>query len=277
MSPRRSVHSNAASCVLSATGWASALSTHGLVCAMQSITVPATLDSLEPVSTFITSVTSQVGLDDHAAWQVQLAVDEAVTNIIQHGYNEVEQGKIDLSWQLEHNELVITIRDKGRQFNPSDVPEPDIHSPLEERQAGGLGIFLMNKLMDSVRYTFHSEEGNVLVMTKRTRQDQDPVGVFTLSGRLDAVTTNQALERARAAIGMGTRHVLLEFSGVTFMSSSGLRALLLLRKDLLANGGELRLCGLQPQVYEVFVLTGFTQVFAIHPSRQEALAAFGTG
>ena len=63
--------------------------------------------------------------------------------------------------------------------------------------------------------------------------------------------------------------------GVTFLSSSGLRALLLVRKELLAQNGELRLCALKPQVREVFTLTGFTQVFAIHSTREEALRAFG--
>jgi serine/threonine-protein kinase RsbW len=71
--------------------------------------------------------------------------------------------------------------------------------------------------------------------------------------------------------------VLLEMSQVTFLSSSGLRALLLVRKELLAQSGELRLCALKPQVQEVFTLTGFTQVFAIHPTREEALRAFGQG
>ena len=51
----------------------------------------------------------------------------------------------------------------------------------------------------------------------------------------------------------------------------------LVRKELLGHGGELRLCGLRPQVREVFTLTGFTQVFAIHQTRDEALSAFGQG
>jgi anti-anti-sigma factor len=61
---------------------------------------------------------------------------------------------------------------------------------------------------------------------------------------------------------------------VTFLSSSGLRALLLTRKELLAQDGELRLCALRPEVEEVFALTGFTQVFSIHATREEALQAF---
>jgi serine/threonine-protein kinase RsbW len=91
------------------------------------------------------------------------------------------------------------------------------------------------------------------------------------------VSTNTALAPVRTAVGAGTRNMLLDMAGVTFLSSSGLRALLLVRKELLANGGELRLCELQPQVYEVFTITGFTQVFAIHRTRDDALSAFGQG
>ena len=100
--------------------------------------------------------------------------------------------------------------------------------------------------------------------------------VFELSGRLDAVSTQQAIADVYAAIGAGARQILLDLANVSFLSSSGMRALLLVRKELLAlAGGELRLCALQPQVHEVFALTGFTQLFAIHQTREEALHAFG--
>jgi serine/threonine-protein kinase RsbW len=242
---------------------------------MESITFPATLDSLARISEFITNATTRAGVDDHAAWQVQLAVDEAATNIIQHGYDQHAPGDIDLSWKVDGGQLVVTLRDRGRRFNPDDVPAPDITSPLEERQPGGLGIYLMSRLMDTVRFEFDDQEGNLLTMTKRISLSE--AQVFELSGRLDAVSTPVAIERIHTAIAAGARHVLLDLSQVTFLSSSGLRALLLVRKDLLSHEGELRLCVLQPQVQEVFALTGFTQVFAIHQSRAEALAAFGQG
>jgi serine/threonine-protein kinase RsbW len=242
---------------------------------MESITVPATLDSLATISQFITDATTRVGLDDHAAWQVQLAVDEAATNIIQHGYSQVS-GEIGLAWQVEDGQLIVTLRDTGRRFNPDDVPAPDITSPLEERQAGGLGIYLMGRLMDSVQFTFDDQHGNLLTMTKRIHASVE-AQVFELSGRLDAVSTPPAIAQINSAIGGGVCWVLLDLAQVTFLSSSGLRALLLVRKDLLARQGELRLCSLQPQVHEVFTLTGFTQVFSIHHNREEALAAFGRG
>lgn len=242
---------------------------------MESITVPATLESLARISDFISDATTRVGLDDHAAWQVQLAVDEAATNIIQHGYSPDQVGDIDLSWRVDGVQFAITLCDRGRRFNPADVPAPDISSPLEERQPGGLGIYLMGRLMDSVRFEYDQQRGNTLTMTKRIGPAAGPARIFELHGRLDAVSTAAALTQVRAAVSSGTRNILLDLSDVTFMSSSGLRALLLVRKDLMAGGGELRLCELQPQVYEVFAITGFTQVFAIHRTRDDAMAAFG--
>jgi serine/threonine-protein kinase RsbW len=242
---------------------------------MDTRTVPAKLESLALISEFITEATGRAGLDDHAAWQVQLAVDEAATNVIQHGYGEGGEGVIELSWRVDGPDFVVALHDFGRRFNPDDVPAPDVTSPLEERQAGGLGIYLMTRLMDSVRYEFDDKRGNLLTMTKRIGPPAPDVQVFELSGRLDAVGTQQAIANVNAAVSAGARHILLDLQGVTFMSSSGLRALLLVRKELLNHGGQLRLAALQPQVHEVFALTGFTQVFAIHQTREEALRAFG--
>ena len=50
---------------------------------------------------------------------------------------------IELGWRVDGPDLIVTLRDRGRRFNPDDVPAPDITSPLEERQAGGLGLYLM--------------------------------------------------------------------------------------------------------------------------------------
>ena len=244
---------------------------------METLTIPATLDSLAAISDFITDGTMRAGLDDRAAWQVQLAVDEAATNIIQHGYHDTSRGDIELAWRLDGDEFVVTLRDHGRSFKPEDVPAPDVTSPLEERQAGGLGLFIMGRLMDSVTFTFDEQHGNLLTMGKRVGTIVDAVRVFALTGRLDAVRTDQAIQEVHDAIAAGTRKVLLDLAGVSFLSSSGLRALLLMRKDLLAHDGELRLCELRPEIQEVFVLTGFTQVFTIHRSRDEALTAFSRG
>jgi serine/threonine-protein kinase RsbW len=242
---------------------------------MDSITVPATLESLARISSFVIHAAAQVGLDEHAAWQVQLAVDEAATNIIQHGYEPDQPGEIELSWRVDGVQFAISLHDHGRFFDPTNVPAPDINAPLEERQAGGLGVFLMGRLMDDVHFTCDPVAGNLLTMTKRIGPAVGPARIFQLGGRMDAVGTDAALAPVHAALATEGLNVLLDMSGVTFLSSSGLRALLIVRKELLNKAGELRLCALQPQVAEVFAITGFTQIFSIHRTRDDALASFG--
>ncbi|MCU0490835.1 MAG: anti-sigma factor antagonist [Chloroflexaceae bacterium] len=245
---------------------------------MQSITLTADLDALGQISAFITDAAELSGLDERATWQVQLAVDEAATNIIQHAYEPERPGDLTVAWECDDKRFCVTLRDQGRQFNPEAVPTPDITSSLEERQVGGLGIYLITRLMDEVRFAFDPREGNLLTMVKYITADETPeVTVLPVAGRVDASTAPKLTAQVRQQIDAGARHVLLDLNQVTFLSSSGLRALLLIRKDLMTLGGELRLAALQPHVQEVFVITGFTQVFAIHPTEDEARAAFGQG
>jgi anti-anti-sigma factor len=245
---------------------------------MDTITLTADLDALAKISAFITEAAELCGLDERATWQVQLAVDEAATNVIQHAYDAENPGDITLGWSCEGNRFVVTLRDNGRQFDPQSVPTPDITSPLEERQVGGLGLYLITRLMDEARFDFHPQEGNVLTMVKHiSAAPRDDVVIMPITGRVDAVTAPQLNKAVHDQIAAGARFVLLDLSAVSFLSSSGLRSLLLIRKELMTLGGELRLAGLQPQVHEVFALTGFTQVFAIHATTEEAQSSFGQG
>ncbi len=245
---------------------------------MDSITLVADLDALAKISAFITEAAELSGLDERATWQVQLAVDEAATNVIQHAYDLDEPGELMLAWEYAESRFTVILRDNGRQFDPEAVPTPDISSPLEERQVGGLGIYLITRLMDEVRFDFHPQHGNVLTMVKYTTLDpREDLVILPIHGRVDAITAPQLTAAVHEQITTGARFVLLDLADVTFLSSSGLRALLLIRKELMTLGGELRLAELQTQVHEVFVLTGFTQVFAIHNTVEEARGAFGQG
>lgn len=241
----------------------------------QTITLTATLDALSQITAFITAVTEHLGLDARATWQVQLAVDEAATNIIQYAYDPSTPGNITIGWEYTGRSLIVTLLDQGRQFDPNAIAPPNLESPLEERQIGGLGIYLMTRLMDEVRFDFDPQSGNLLTMIKHIPGSiHDDISLLALHGRVDAITAPQVNSQVRERIDSGWRSILLDLSNVYFMSSSGLRALLLLRKDLMTLGGELRLAALQSQVREVFDMTGFSQVFAIHATPEEARQAF---
>ena len=130
------------------------------------LTVESDLQNLERIAEFVLSAAAELGLDDQQSFEVQMAVDEACTNIIQHAYGPGQPGAIYICCEIEGDDLMVTLRDRGRAFDPSQVPEPDLTSALEERQVGGLGLHFIRKLMD--RISFHSgSEGNELRMAKR--------------------------------------------------------------------------------------------------------------
>ena len=98
--------------------------------------------------------------------KMQLAVDEACTNIIRHAYSS-QGGLITINFERNDNTVVITIRDQGKPFDPAAIPPPNLEAELEKRQVGKLGLHFIRKLMDEVSYSFDPEEGNTLVIKKR--------------------------------------------------------------------------------------------------------------
>ena len=236
-------------------------------------TFPASLDALVAISAFVNTATHKCKMSEREAWHVQLAVDEAATNIIQHAYGDTGSGTLEISWAIDAGVLTIVLHDRGRAFDPALVPVPDIHSPFEDRQAGGLGIYLMNKLMDEVTYRF-THDGNELTLRKRYAE-ASAVNIqhFVIEGRLDARGTAVALEPVLAAVTAGARTILLDMHRVSFLSSSGLRSLLMIRRELNAHQGILMLIALLPHVEEVFTMTGFSQVFELYPTPDAAHTA----
>ncbi|MEW6231281.1 MAG: ATP-binding protein [Chloroflexota bacterium] len=132
--------------------------------------VTSSYDQLAGVSDFVGQVCSDLKLDEWSTYAVRMAVDEACTNVIKYAYDERADGTILLFCCQKNDELVVTIRDHGRAFDPQAVPPPDLTGELLSRKEGGLGMFLMRQLMDRVSYRFHRTKGNVLTMTKRLRR-----------------------------------------------------------------------------------------------------------
>ena len=132
--------------------------------------VPGRFENLAQIADFVAAVVRDGGWDDDQVFHVQMAVDEACSNVIEHAYGADVAGDIELICCTEDNgDLVVQIRDEGRPFDPSSVPEPTIGPDLDNLQAGGLGLYFMRKLMDQVTFHFDRKRGNVLTMVKRRR------------------------------------------------------------------------------------------------------------
>jgi serine/threonine-protein kinase RsbW len=131
---------------------------------------PGEFDSLPAISDFAGGAAEAAGLDPDAVYEVQLAVDEACANIIEHAYGGEGNGDIECTCRIDPDKLTMVLRDSGRPFDPASVPEPDLSCGIEERQARGLGLYLLRKLMDEVRFEF-TESGNVLTLVKRKEEE----------------------------------------------------------------------------------------------------------
>ena len=123
--------------------------------------------NLAKIGGFIDQAAIRAGLDDRAAYAIQLAVDEACANIIEHAYGGEGRGQIHLTYRLREDGLQVIIYDQGTPFDPSQIPEPDIQAPLSERSSRGMGLFFIRKLVDSFEFKFDTPEGNQLVLFKR--------------------------------------------------------------------------------------------------------------
>jgi serine/threonine-protein kinase RsbW len=134
--------------------------------AANQLKVAGNLDNLAKIGEFVTAAARRAGLNDKAVYAVQMAVDEACANIIEHAYGGEGRGSIRLACAVQTDGLQIIILDRGRPFNLAKVPALDTAAPLEKRQVGGMGIFFIHTLMDRVEFKF-TARGNQLILFKR--------------------------------------------------------------------------------------------------------------
>ena len=139
--------------------------------AVTDIAIPARLDAVPGVAGAIEQFMREAGFSDPAILDIQLALEEAITNTIRHGYRG-DPGTITLRGRVSEGLLIVEITDNAPPFNPLTMPDPDITSPLEEREVGGLGIYLIRQVTDGVSYRF--EQGkNILTISKRKESAGD--------------------------------------------------------------------------------------------------------
>jgi len=136
--------------------------------------VPAEDRHLAEIRDFIQEVGEKIQIPGKILANTKLAVDEACTNVVKHGY-QGRSGFIEVVVTGNEREFSIEILDQGESFDLRNVKSPNLKMYVETRKRGGLGVFLMNQLMDEVRYR-GSLEGNVLTMSKRLGRRRRRVG-----------------------------------------------------------------------------------------------------
>ena len=108
---------------------------------------------------------ASLGLPRTVTEPLTLAVDESLSNIVQHGYQD-KVGMVELEMERTEEAVVVRLRDQGPPFDPTALPDPDIRLPLAQRPVGGLGVYLARRSVDSVVYERTAAGDNQLTLTK---------------------------------------------------------------------------------------------------------------
>jgi len=135
---------------------------------------PGEYKSLSKIGNFVEKQAVRAKFNPKDVYSILTAVDEACSNVIDHAYGGENLGLIEISIEFDDTEFIVSILDDGLPFEPSEVPYPDITSPLDSRKERGLGVFIMRRLMDEVNFDFSTTSKNKLVM-KKFRVKNEPI------------------------------------------------------------------------------------------------------
>ena len=126
------------------------------------------LAEIERLGTILTAFAQQQGWSPQFLFETNIALEELLTNIISYGYEDEQEHTIALRLSDAINELTVEMEDDGRPFNPLEKPDPDVTLPLEEREVGGLGIYLVRQFMTDLVY--QRAEGKNHIMLKKKHE-----------------------------------------------------------------------------------------------------------
>jgi len=133
------------------------------------IAVTGTLSDLADIREQVREFTVRCGLSPEAVDEVELAVDEAVTNVIKHAYKPGQSPRLEVRGIVKPGQVVITVRDFGRKYTPKPVTAADVKKVLARHQTHGLGRFIIKKNMNGVRYKSVTGKYNETVMVKKIK------------------------------------------------------------------------------------------------------------
>ena len=134
------------------------------------LTVPSSTENPVLMREFVNAVGQQTSLDEADVGRLELAVDEACANVIEHAYDHDDTQELVVRASFDRETIHIVVEDEGRGFDPGSVPQERLERPIAGRGSGGLGMRLIKSLMDEVRYEFVPGGKNELQMLKRIRR-----------------------------------------------------------------------------------------------------------
>lgn len=130
------------------------------------IVLRAEFDKYPFFISFLEERFNDCALNNQMVFKLLTACEEIIVNIIRYSYKDKEKGNLEILFFCEDNLISITFIDDGIPFNPLEQAEADITKPIEEREAGGLGIFMVKQIMDEINYKYYDGK-NILTIIKK--------------------------------------------------------------------------------------------------------------
>ena len=132
--------------------------------------VPSSTENLALIREFVATIGAQAGLAEIEIANLELAVDEACANVIEHAYGHDATKEVTVSANFDVDSITFVIVDAGKGFDPAQINQEELESLIAKRKDGGLGMRLIKTLMDEVQYEIGPGQKNELRMTKRIRK-----------------------------------------------------------------------------------------------------------
>ena len=132
--------------------------------------VPSSTENLSMIRDFVRSIGERAGLSDSEIAKLELAVDEACANVIEHAYGSDSTREVTVKATLDDESVQIEIVDTGRGFDPKQIEAVNLEQLISKRKSGGLGMRLIQSLMDEVQYQIVPGQKNELRMVKRLKK-----------------------------------------------------------------------------------------------------------
>lgn len=267
---------------------------------------------LEAVDAILDRLAERAGMTPDTMSQIRIVCDEVLANVLAYGFRDEAEHDITVSVEMAERRLVLTVSDDGVPFDPMAVSPPDTSQPLEQRSVGGLGIHLVRHLVDQMTYERRGDR-NVLTLVKtvdgrpsalevgteanlttpgsgtseardiegrgdaqmeiRTRRVSD-VLIVDMVGRLDSRTAGPASTELNQIAQGGHGKLVLNVHGLEYLSSAGLRAILVAAKLVQVHGGAIKICDANATVKHVMEVSGMSSLLRVYDTEKDALAAF---
>ena len=139
---------------------------------MKALRLPATMENLPNLMRFVTDLLTKNGFPEQRALEIEMAAEEVLVNIIRYAYSEGSPGEVELRGRaVSEDEFMLEFEDGGVPFDPTSIPPPDVNLSLSRREPGGLGFFLVRKMVNEVRYRRENNRNILTFLIRKSRRN----------------------------------------------------------------------------------------------------------